>query len=205
MQHPFKVLSIVLATALCASIAQQSVARGHMIRSFDANADGKVTRQEFESGSVSKFGKMDANQDGTVNSDEFNAYMKEKHKEMGKNKRAAMDTNADGFISKDEFVKAKQEKALRRFDRMDKDGDDQLSEEELNSHHGRHKKGPHGKKHHKANHIFKRMDANNDGIVTQQENAASWGQWFDKIDVNNDDTLTSEELEQMKVRGRDHD
>jgi Ca2+-binding EF-hand superfamily protein len=54
-----------------------------------------------------------------------------------------------------------------------------------------HKKGHHGKdKHHK---MWKKMDADGDGVVTREEFDKAHGEKFAKMDANSDGKITKEE------------
>jgi Ca2+-binding EF-hand superfamily protein len=45
--------------------------------------------------------------------------------------------------------------------------------------------------------IFKRLDANNDGVITQEEVRAAFRKRFKKFDANSDGVVTLDEVERM--------
>ncbi len=77
------------------------------------------------------FGRLDANADGAITGNELTVLTQEPVASMGGGRLRAMvsqsDANRDARVSREEFGAG----ALRAFTRMDKNGDGQLSDDEL--------------------------------------------------------------------------
>ncbi len=162
------------------------VAVGLLVASM-ANAQGDKGHHNGDT----KFEKMDANADGKVSKEEFIA-AKEKldkkreekgkeHKEMDVDKRFnKLDRDGDGNIDKAEFDQAQAERAEKAAERRDKffakidtDGNGTVNREEFDAHHEvmeakRKEKHPDSKPV-DADKKFKKLDANADGVIDKAE------------------------------------
>ena len=155
---------------------------GFALLQYDSNADGRVTRAEFEAAQKARFDSIDANKDGSATSAEF---------------KARREAQTDQWMA---------EAVTARFNALDADNNDQLSRVEFAARteaderdergdgrgpgrdgHGRHHKGP-----------AERADANADGTVTLSEFSASGAEVFAKADVNKDGAVTVTELQSLR-------
>lgn len=91
---------------------------------MDANGDGEVTADEMAGRSEALLAAADTDNSGGVSKDEMKAYRKARREARREERNP--DKNDDGVIDKTEFLAAAQE----RFDRMDKDGNGVISEDE---------------------------------------------------------------------------
>ncbi len=105
---------------------------------MDVNGDGVLTADEMSEKHAAMIEAADADGDGAVTKDEMEAFHKAKREEW-KAKRNP-DKNGDGVVDRTEYINAAQE----RFDKMDKDGNGVLSEDEQHRRRGHH--GRRGKK-----------------------------------------------------------
>jgi hypothetical protein len=99
--------------------------------------------------------------------------------------RAQADANAVGFIppsvtSRLDFGAGME----RRFRTLDRNGDDRITRDELPSPNAR----------------IKAFDRNKDGVITAIEWSEGTLAWFDKMDLNHDGTVTSEERAESRNR-----
>ena len=107
------------------SFGAQSVSRELQLRRFDANADGNITRDEFDRVVAADYAGADTNGDGKLSPAETRAFnAKEK---VTPDISPIIDWNADGTVSIDEF--AAQWRTL--FNRADANGDGTVTAEEL--------------------------------------------------------------------------
>lgn len=102
---------------------------------MDVNGDGEITADEMSEKHAAFIEAADADGNGAVSKEEMQAYHKAKREER-RAKRSA-DANGDGNVDRTEYLNAAQE----RFDKMDKDGNGVLSEDEQHRGRGHHRRG----------------------------------------------------------------
>lgn len=125
----------VAATAASVSAKPRGADR---FEKLDADGDGIVTAAEMDARRADFINDADANGDGGVSEDEFRAHRQARRAERRAKKNP--DTNGDGLVDRSEFLAA----AEKRFDRLDKDGDGVIREDERRSRRGRHHRGDRG-------------------------------------------------------------
>lgn len=101
---------------------------------LDANKDGKVTADEMSERHADLIANADQDGDGALTKEEMKAYHKAKREE--RRAKHNPDKNNDGVIDRTEFINAAQE----RFDKMDKNGDGVISEDEKKHRRGHHRR-----------------------------------------------------------------
>jgi EF-hand domain pair/EF hand len=88
---------------------------GFGLLQFDTNADGKLTRAEFDKAQHAAFDKVDANKDGAASPEEFQAArkieMEARQANMAKTRFTEMDKDKNGQVSLAEFQAALAEHA----------------------------------------------------------------------------------------------
>jgi len=88
MKFLISALALVLAAPVMAQSQQQMDPSQVFLKTFDANNDGKVSRDEYVKPHVqrieSQFGHMDKNGDGQVDGGEAAAFAEEMRKQMEK-------------------------------------------------------------------------------------------------------------------------
>lgn len=181
-------LAALAAAATAGSASAQPPARGGFgLLQFDANADGRLTRAEFDTAQRQRFNSIDANKDGTATAEEFKAY----HQAQGKARRADM-------------LKA-------RFEALDADDNGQLSPSEFEARperDGARGPGRHGaagrRNDGQPRHGGKRgpMAADADRSVTFEDFSARGVEAFTRADANKDGVVTVAELQALRPRGR---
>ena len=97
----------------------------------------------------------------------------------------ALDANADGAISRAEARAGRED----MFDRLDADRNGYLSETERNAARGD-----------RASQALGRADTNSDGQISRAEAIAAPYRGFDRLDANNDDIVSSQEIEAARAR-----
>lgn len=137
------------------------------------------------------FAKLDANKDGVITRDEAIAAADARF--------AKLDTNGDGRITQDE-MKARHDAMRAKWQqrRGDQSADADAARQHRGSR-GMHRHGPHH-----GGMEMKRLDANNDGIITKAEAEAAATARFDKVDTNHDGKIDQAEIaaakQQMQAR-----
>jgi Ca2+-binding EF-hand superfamily protein len=145
-------------------------------------------REKGRGGHFSRFmNKFDNNNDNIVSKEEFTISMKQRFNKM--------DANGNGVVSQEEF----QNKSISRHEyerkkiktKSDKKNDGFLTEKENTKNKLRFKK---------KGHYFHKIDKNGDGEISYEENIASLERLFNRIDSNNDEMITQDEIKAMGKR-----
>lgn len=82
----------------------QAMTDNPIYKSFDTDADGKVSTAELETGVVALHAKYDADGNGALSSDEFGALFAEATRGMAERPFAMLDANNDGAIDAGEMA-----------------------------------------------------------------------------------------------------
>lgn len=197
------VRTFLLAGAALAAIAGVAIAQpaanaerpggpGGFMRQMDANTDGAITRAEFDAARATHFAARDANSDGALSGEELRRERRggpdgERRTERGPG-RFNPDANSDGAITRDEFLAG----PIARFERMDANNDGRLTDAEkpdMRRMHGHHRGG--GMRH---------ADADRNGTVTRAEFDAQGAAMFTRMDANNDGRLTEADREARRAQ-----
>ena len=114
---PLTAIVLVLAAG-SAAIAQQPggpprLQGGHGpagfgLLEFDKNADGKLTKAEFDTAQRTRFDQMDANKDGFTTPEEMRASLESRRANAEKARFATLDTDKNGQLSQSEFEVARE-------------------------------------------------------------------------------------------------
>ena len=125
--HFFAVLAGILALGAAAYAKDKG---GDHFSRFDKDGDGKVAVSELDARHKEMLAEADKDGDGYVTKDE----MRSLHESHMADRKARMfpDANNDGKVSRREFEDATRD----HFNKMDKDGDGLLTEEEMGDHRG---------------------------------------------------------------------
>lgn len=129
------IAACIVGVAATAATVSAKPRGGDRFEKLDANDDGIVTAAEMDAQQADLLAAADANGDGGISEEEFRAHRKAKRKEWREKNNP--DTNGDGLVDRVEFIAA----AEKRFDRLDKDGNGVISEDERRSKRGRHHRG----------------------------------------------------------------
>jgi len=190
--------AVLLILAMGTAPAIAGGGQGRFMKQFDTNKDGSVNMAEFNAAAAERFKRMDSDGSGAIGKNEFRAYTRARHGERKQKHFERMDRNNNGSVERDEFLDHKQAMAERKYARMDKDGNGSVSKDEYAA---SGKKGKHNKKR-----MFKRMDKDGDGQVSQSESLTTWSNWFKRIDANNDQVVTTDEVKAFrnKIHGKSY-
>lgn len=109
-----------------------------MMERFDTNDDGRITQEEIDAAQTERFAAGNADGNQTMSIEEFEPLFNREHREQ----------------------------MVRAFQRLDRDGDGQVTREEFDS---------------RTAGLVQRMDRNGDGALTledRQERGHGWRRWF---------------------------
>lgn len=187
------ITSICTLTGAGLAAAQPGGPGGHgrgLFEKVDANKDGVVTSQEVESSAKEFFAKLDTNKDGKVTPEERKAAHeagKKHHEQRAEERFEALDKNDNGALDREEVARMPD----HFFGRLDTDKNGSLSYEEMQAFRAQKGHRGHGKGHHAdpagdktlsqadfvkhAKERMQKLDANNDGKITQDEAKAHRG------------------------------
>lgn len=196
----FAALTGAAGMAMAQSAPAQAPERG-VSRLFqnDANNDGVLTRQEFNTARAAEFARLDADNNGQLTREEMRAQRGdrggrggERHGRRGggMHQLSGADANNDGNITREEFLARPSE----HFRRLDANNDGVISAAERPQ---RPERGDRAERRERPN-----FDANNDRQISREEYAAMGTQMFDRLDANNDGRVTREEAEAARPQHR---
>ncbi|MES1150612.1 MAG: EF-hand domain-containing protein [Dongia sp.] len=199
-------LSCVAFGIAAPAFADAAGGPGGLFKTADTNKDGVVDQTEFQASRDKWFAELDANKDGFITTDELKAFgdkmhaqWQQKHADatqngatndagrgdkMAQHILARVDTDKDGKISKAEF----DTESTALFKRLDKNSDGKIAADEVPARHWG--KGPQ----------FGMMDTDKDGKVTKAEFTAAEDHMFQKLDANGDGVITPDEMQAMHHR-----
>ena len=105
-----------------------------MFEKFDANHDGKLSKDEVQNGVDKMFSEIDTNKDGYISKDEMQAHHKKMREQMQSRMQErwkAADKDGDGALSRAEVDVAGMKMLSRDFDKLDKNKDGKLTPDEV--------------------------------------------------------------------------
>jgi len=170
----------VLAGAAIAQTATPTARAPHGMRA-DADADGRISRDEFVQGRVARLTAVDANRDGSVSPEEMRSGMETRRNQQISARFDTADADGNGVLSREEFVSARSE----RGDRAGRDGHRRGGEHRgpRGPRMGGPERGDRGERgpvaiadvEARTTAAFARLDKDGDGYVTAEERQAARG------------------------------
>jgi Ca2+-binding EF-hand superfamily protein len=162
-----------------------------MLRRFDTDRDGKVTKDEFTKDVGARFAELDLNNDGRITDEDLPPAMRGRgvltgsgevpRRGMGRriqNLREA-DANKDGIITRDEVMAA----AERRFASLDRNKDDALDKGDADA--LRKETADY-----RVQRFMHRFGVDRDGKVTKEQFFAKAKERFARLDRDGDGTVS---------------
>ncbi|MDQ8195033.1 hypothetical protein QEH59_11395 [Coraliomargarita sp. SDUM461004] len=108
-----------------------------LFEQFDTDASGTLSLEEVKGPLAEHFDKIDADDNGEISKKELIAAKKKMHTRAGNGPRGQLpnlkeaDTDENGAISKAEATEAGMERLLEHFDKIDANGDGEITKEEM--------------------------------------------------------------------------
>jgi len=174
----------------------------HGIFQSDSNSDGVLTRAEFDAGRDAMFARLDADNNGALTREEMHAQRGghrggRGHRGGGMHMLARADANNDGNITRDEFLA----RPIEHFNRLDANNDGVISAAERPQ---RRERGEGGERHERRA-DWPNPDTDGDGSFSRAEFSAMGANMFERLDANDDGQVTQEEARAARGhwRGRD--
>lgn len=197
---PIFLLAASLAVLAGSATAQGlGPGRGHGgfdLLQFDANADGRLTKAEFEAGQRARFNLIDGNKDGAATPEEIaagrQAQGKANREAMMKVRFAELDKDKNGQLSQTEFLAVPEGREDRGPGMRSGPGPRRAG--------GRGPGDPGGPD---GRPVFAgRGDADRDGKLTFAEFSARGTEAFNRADANKDGAVTITELQAARPAAR---
>jgi Ca2+-binding EF-hand superfamily protein len=199
----------VLAAGACGFAQAQdgSQERGgrHGIFQSDSNSDGVLTRAEFDAGHTTSFARLDSDNNGQLTREEMRAERGEHrgrrggHRGGGTHQLASADANNDGNITREEFLA----RPNQMFERLDDNSDGVISANERPQ---RGERGERGGEQRAERPDRPHFDSDNNGTLSRAEFTAMGAGMFERLDANDDGRVTQEEARAgRRHRGGDRD
>jgi Ca2+-binding EF-hand superfamily protein len=170
-----------------------------MIRMFDENRDGKVTKEEFDAYVKNRFAEADLNNDGRISDDDLPPMMRGRNVLSGESGpmmgRGGMhggmmmgflrgaDANKDGVITLEEAL-AHAGKSFAQFDKNKDNAVDKADFEAMSKEMADYQ----------VKRFIHRYGADKDGKVSREQFTKQAKERFARADANGDGTLTRDEL-----------
>ncbi len=152
-----------------------------LLERFDANKDGKITKDELQAALRAEYGKYNTGKDDKLTLAQYEKLWSDRMMERRVRAFQRYDINGDGKISLEEF----QRPMARMASRMSKSDDGIIDLDKMG------RRGPFMKERLGA------IDTDKDGKITRAEiDAARKGQ-FEKYDTNKDGALSADEFEAL--------
>ncbi|MGQ0532568.1 MAG: hypothetical protein ACT4OF_07740 [Caulobacteraceae bacterium] len=167
----------------------------HGIFQSDSNSDGVLTREEFDAGRDALFVRLDGNNNGELTREELRAGREGRghrgrrgHRSGGMHGLNGADENNDGNITREEFLA----RPTEMFDRLDANDDGVISATEQPQRGERDQRGEG-----RAN-----VDADGNGTFSRAEFSAMGAARFERLDANDDGRVTQEEAQAARRHRR---
>lgn len=174
-----------------------------MLQKMDTNGDGRISRDEYVAAATARFKSIDTQNKGAIDANDIAAAPStlERDQKIAAAIVKHVDKDGKGYISQDDVVAA----AKARFARMDTKGDGKLTPDELTAPSHDHAKfaaagnasaNPEAQQKRAAfkQKYFDRIDANHDGVITQDEYIAAATAHFNKVDANGSGEITAQQI-----------
>jgi Ca2+-binding EF-hand superfamily protein len=198
------------ATAPGGAGAGERIRPAEVIKQFDSNGDGKLTKEESPERMLEHFEKIDANSDGTVDLTEFQQAMEKLGRAAGgppgggqgqpdpEQIFARQDSNKDGLLTADEVPEEHRERFQGMLDRL---GVNSVNKEQftkaVSAMRGENKGTPPGSPPGAPGFIrgplLKALDANGDGELSAEEIAGA-SKALTQLDKDGDGKIAASEL-----------
>ena len=192
-----------------AQSGNESAGGRHGIFQSDSNSDGVLTRAEFDAGRAAQFARLDADNNGQLTREEMRAGRGDRGEHRGRRGHRGRgpggpgglegaDANNDGNITREEFLA----RPIAMFERLDanRNGVIEASERPQRPERG----AQNGERRERADRP--NPDADGNGAFSRAEFTAMGAHMFERLDANNDGRVTQEEAQAARghhLRDRD--
>ncbi len=162
---------------------------------YDTNKDGVITQEEVDAAVVERFNDI-AGEGGTITLEQYRAAWMERSLQPRVRAFQRLDRDGDGNVTREEFDLA----SGRMFDRLDRDGNGELTRPTPDQSAGnRQDRGQRGMRGHRRGggrvlELMERFDVDKDGKITRAEFDEVRAQAFGGADADSNNAITLEEF-----------
>ncbi|MEI1247176.1 EF-hand domain-containing protein [Rhizobium aouanii] len=149
-----------------------------MLKQFDANKDGQVSKDEATAGLDKIFAAIDTNKDGSLTPGEIRAYRQTQMQAMKDQRKQDADENKDANAAAETADNNDQGRSPR-------DGHDG---------HDGHRWMRHGGNFMRASMMMRRVDTDENGQISKQEATAAFDKLFTRMDRNKDGVISIDDM-----------
>ncbi len=164
----------------------------------DADSDGVLTRAEFDASRVAQFARLDTDNNGELTREEMRAQRGDRGRRGHRGHRGGgltrADANNDGNITREEFLA----RPTAMFARLDADNDGVIQASERPQRPER--RAENGERRQRADRPNPDTDGN--GTFSQAEFTAMGARMFERLDANNDGRVTQDEAQAVRGHRR---
>ena len=192
------VLAAGFAGVAVAQSGGENAGARHGIFQADADSDGVLTRAEFDASRVAQFARLDTDNNGELTREEMRAQRGERgHRGPRGHRGGGMeraDADNDGNITREEFLA----RPTAMFARLDTNNDGVIQASERPQRPER--RAENGERRQRADRPNPDTDGN--GTFSQAEFTAMGARMFERLDANNDGRVTQEEAQAVRGHRR---
>lgn len=192
------VLAAGFAGVAVAQSGGENASARHGIFQADADSDGVLTRAEFDASRVAQFARLDTDNNGELTREEMRAQRGDRGRRGHRGHRGGgltrADANNDGNITREEFLA----RPTAMFARLDADNDGVIQASERPQRPER--RAENGERRQRADRPNPDTDGN--GTFSQAEFTAMGARMFERLDANNDGRVTQDEAQAVRGHRR---
>ena len=176
-----------------------------LIADYDSDEDGRISRAEYnDRPNRDRFDALDADEDGFIDQAELESDIEERMEQKAARMAERMERHAERMERGVERAMRHAERYEERIlERLDRNGDGEVNGDDFdfdfNFEFDFDKEGFEKRMQEHRARSLKKLDSDGDGVVSREEFAARQNQRFDKLDKDENGTLSADELDGMAL------
>lgn len=131
MKRTAFILVVAMAATAATSVSALTRGQGPDFSTLDTDGNGELTREELAAQGAARFDAADADGNGLLSAEELTAFSAQRAEDRAARMIERMDANGDGQLSPDELRERRN--AGRMFDRIDSDNSGTITQAEYDA------------------------------------------------------------------------